>query len=178
MPPTAKKATAPAAPPVESIAPAAPPLAEPLPAIEAAGADADNSMINGAGDRFYPDDPSDAVTFALYHGARPEHPERWPWSEQLQLGPFIAPAFDPTDEIGEALPEGRCDEPAGHERHDFLQGGFGSTDYRCCEGEALSELFAPTHCPTPEICFPAPFGPHSMYAGCVHGETIRDGTQC
>lgn len=57
-------------------------------------ADADNTMISPAGDRFFPDSLDDALIFAHEHGATPENPERFPfeWVEQQALLP---PPFDP-----------------------------------------------------------------------------------
>jgi hypothetical protein len=58
--------------------------------IETAGLDQPNTMVaNGDADRpffsgvsyFYPDGPGDARLFRDYHGARPLHPDRWPWPD-------------------------------------------------------------------------------------------------
>jgi hypothetical protein len=33
-----------------------------------------------------------------------------------------------------ALPEEMCGDPRGHEPHDWLRDGYGSTEYRYCDG--------------------------------------------
>lgn len=62
-------------------------------AIEAAGADQDNSMITPDGDRFFPDSAEDAAVFRDEHDAVPEHPDRWPWPDDEP--PAEAEPFDP-----------------------------------------------------------------------------------
>lgn len=46
----------------------------------------------------------------------------------------------PGANMGQGLPEGHCGVPEKHERHDFLWGEYGSTDYRTCEGEPAARL--------------------------------------